>query len=188
MDCTRPTVIDCQQQHDRALLAEFEGHLRVGRLGAVSAFACAADGLSARGEPARSALSGATGGARATALGTTTLPMVGTEKLMAGESGVTTTTRGAISLLVLVLRLHLFCFRRGGGVGGSGWMMIGTGCSIGGGTVRNRQPGARAGHADDQEKEADGIDPGQPPIGVALRRGQTNPGQVRTLIDRRQRP
>src|SRR5208282_5486711 len=69
------------------------------------------------------------GGRAATVLGTTTLPMVGTEKLIAGDMGVTTTTRGA-SAVSSVATSFLDVSVTGGW--GNGWMTMATGSSNGG--------------------------------------------------------
>ncbi len=72
------------------------------------------------------------GGAEATAFGTTRFPMVGTEKLMAGESGVTTMTWGAADLSCSVGSSFACSWEDGGG-GGVGSRTAGTGSSTGAG-------------------------------------------------------
>src|SRR5580704_8764852 len=86
----------------------------------------------------RSAVSGltvkATDGACASALGTSRLPTVGTEKLMAGVSSVTATTCGAAVFSVSLGFGSLSASMRVGG-GGGGSMMVGMTSSSGGGAL-----------------------------------------------------
>src|SRR5882724_10989415 len=82
---------------------------------------------------------GSSGGAWAIELGATRLPMVGTAKLMAGDSGVTTTTRGVSGLSGSAS--FRGCSSSVVGGGGVGSMIVGTISTRGGGDCLEMEPG-----------------------------------------------